>query len=91
MEIVKLANGAVGMRPPLPLSHPPGPDSGAGFDPLAMLLAETIAGHERAFARLYELVGGRLLAVARAIVGRTDLAEDVLQDSFVRIWRSAHQ
>jgi RNA polymerase sigma-70 factor, ECF subfamily len=91
MEIVKLANGAVGMRPPLPLSHPPAPDSGAGFDPLAMLLAETIAGHERAFARLYELVGGRLLAVARAIVGRTDLAEDVLQDSFVRIWRSAHQ
>ena len=29
-------------------------------------------GNERAFARLYELTGGRLLAIARGIVGRAD-------------------
>jgi RNA polymerase sigma-70 factor, ECF subfamily len=91
MAILKLAHNGAGVRPPLPLQRPPGSDSGTLFDPLAILLAEITAGHERAFARLYELVGARLLAVARAIVGRTDLAEDILQDSFVRIWRSAHQ
>jgi RNA polymerase sigma-70 factor (ECF subfamily) len=91
VEIFKLAHGVARLRPPLPLSHPPSPDAGAMPDPLAMLLAEVTAGHERAFARLYELLGARLLAVARGIVGRTDLAEDVLQDSFLRIWRSVHQ
>jgi RNA polymerase sigma-70 factor (ECF subfamily) len=64
---------------------------GTAFDPLALLLAEVALGNERAFARLYELTGGRLLAIARGIVGRTDLAEDVLQDSFLRVWRWAHR
>jgi RNA polymerase sigma factor (sigma-70 family) len=63
----------------------------AAFDPLALLLADVAVGNERAFARLYELTGGRLLAIARGIVGRTDLAEDVLQDSFLRVWRWAHR
>ena len=60
-------------------------------EPLALLLAETVAGNERAFARLYELTGGRMLAVARGIVGRSDVAEDVVQESFVRVWRWAHR
>jgi len=60
-------------------------------EPLALLLAETVAGDERAFARLYELTGGRMLAVARGIVGRSDVAEDVVQESFVRVWRWAHR
>lgn len=63
----------------------------ASFDPLALLLAEVAMGNERAFARLYELTGGRLLAIARGIVGRQDVAEDVLQDSFLRVWRWAHR
>lgn len=85
VEIVKLTPRAGSPRPPLPAVRP------APFDPLAALLAETATGHERALARLYELVGGRLFAVARGILGRADLAEDVLQESFLRIWRSAHQ
>lgn len=60
------------------------------FDPLAGLLAETARGDERSFARLYELTGGRLLAAARGIVGHADVAEDVLQEAFIRVWRSAH-
>jgi RNA polymerase sigma-70 factor (ECF subfamily) len=63
----------------------------ASFDPLALLLGEIAMGNERAFARLYELTGGRLLAIARGIVGRRDIAEDVLQDSFLRVWRWAHR
>jgi len=90
VEILKLGPGPAGQAPPMPLAplRPVTPDA---FDPLASLLAETAVGHERAFARLYELVGGRLFAVACRIVGRGDLAEDVLQESFLRIWRSAHQ
>jgi len=61
------------------------------FDPLARLLADVAMGNERSFARLYELTGARLLAIARSIVGRTDVAEDVLQDSFLRVWRWAHR
>lgn len=61
------------------------------IDALAALLTETARGDERAFARVYELIGARLLAVARAIIGRTDLAEDVVQESFLRVWRLAHR
>ena len=71
----------------LPPPHPTAPP----FDPLARLLAETAVGHDRAFARLYELVSARLFAVARRIVQRDDVAEDVLQDSILRIWRAAYQ
>ena len=63
----------------------------ASFDPLALLLADVAMGDERAFARLYELTGGRLLAIARGIVGRQEIAEDVLQESFLRVWRWAHR
>jgi RNA polymerase sigma-70 factor (ECF subfamily) len=94
VEILKLASGlaprGAGAPPPATASPLP-PVKMGSFDPLATLLAETAAGHERAFARLYELMGGRLFAVACRIVGRADFAEDVLQESFLRIWRSAHQ
>ena len=89
VEIVKLPSAPSGLHQPhLRSALPPLP---AAFDPLAMLLVETATGRERAIARLYELMGGRLLSVAHRIVGRRDLAEDVLQESFLRIWRSAHQ
>ena len=61
------------------------PSASRPFDALALLLSETAAGRETAFARLYELTATRLFAIARGIVGgRADVAEDVLQDSFVR-------
>src|SRR5262245_9952052 len=90
VEILKLGSVPAGQHPTAPRSPLPTvtPET---FDPLASLLAEIAIGHERAFARLYELMGGRLFAVARRVVGRADLAEDVLQDSFLRIWRSAHR
>lgn len=91
VEFVKSTQGATSARPPRPVPYSSTGDSGAHFDSLAMLLVETAAGHEKAFARLYGLTGGRLLAVARRVVRHTDLAEDVLQDSFLRIWRCAHQ
>src|SRR5262245_50890968 len=74
-EILNLRRGLAQIGAVSSLS--PGPDRhGASFDALAMLLADVALGNERAFARLYELTGGRLLAVARGIVGRADIAED---------------
>jgi RNA polymerase sigma-70 factor (ECF subfamily) len=71
-------------RQPLPRAREPRPDA------LADLLIATARGDVRSFERLYELIGGRLLAVARSIVRQRDVAEDVLQEGFIRIWRSAH-
>jgi RNA polymerase sigma-70 factor, ECF subfamily len=90
-EILNLGRGMTELRAAASLSHPRGLAANPTYDPLALLLAETAAGRESAFARLYELTGGRLLSIARGIVGRGDVADDVLQESFLRIWRWAHR
>jgi RNA polymerase sigma factor (sigma-70 family) len=89
-ELLNLRRGMAQLGIAAPLAARASLD-GATFDPLAQLLADVAMGDERAFARLYELTGSRLLAIARGIVGRTDVAEDVLQDSFLRVWRWAHR
>ena len=74
------------------LRDPREPSASRSLDALALLLSEAAAGRETALARLYELTASRLFAIARGIVGgRGDVAEDVLQDSFVRVWRWAHR
>lgn len=56
---------------------------------LEALLALIGQGDRRAFRYLYDRVAGRMLATARRILGDRELAEDAVQDAFVRIWRSA--
>lgn len=53
------------------------------------LLSNTAQGDQAAFSRLYELTSARLLAVSLQILGSRDLAEDALQDAFVKIWHNA--
>ncbi|HYA65912.1 MAG TPA: sigma-70 family RNA polymerase sigma factor [Burkholderiaceae bacterium] len=56
------------------------------------LLLRTAArdeGSAQAFERLYRLCAPLLLGVARRIVGRQELAEEVLQDCFTKIWIAA--
>jgi RNA polymerase sigma-70 factor (ECF subfamily) len=48
-------------------------------------------GSAEAFERLYKLSAPLLLGVARRIVGRRELAEEVLHDSFTNIWRMAER
>lgn len=55
----------------------------------ALLLERVAAADRAALAELFRLDAGRLIAVARRIVRRTDLAEDVVQETFVTIWRKA--
>lgn len=53
------------------------------------LLVAIGAGDPRAFRRLYEATSDRLLGILIAQVGRRDLAEDILQESFIKIWQKA--
>lgn len=61
----------------------------ADTDQLRQLLAQCSLGDRRAFETLYRSVGPRLHGVALRFMGRADLAEEVLQESFVRIWHNA--
>ncbi|MCU7251188.1 sigma-70 family RNA polymerase sigma factor [Pseudomonas koreensis] len=61
----------------------------ADTDQLKHLLAQCSLGDRRAFEALYRCVSPRLHGVALRFMGRSDLAEEVLQESFVRIWNNA--
>lgn len=56
---------------------------------LAGLLARSGVGDRKAFADLYEETRSKLFAVSLRIVRERQLAEEVLQDSFVNIWNHA--
>lgn len=56
---------------------------------LEQLLGACARGDRRAFERLYHSVAPRLHGVALRCVGRRELAEEVVQESFVRIWHNA--
>ena len=45
----------------------------------------------KALSRLYELTSAKLFALSLKIVTRQDIAEDVLQDSFISVWHKADQ
>lgn len=53
------------------------------------LLSRTAQGDQEAFSRLYQETAGRLYAVSLQMLKRRDLAEDVVQEAFVRIWHNA--
>ena len=54
---------------------------------LESLLSRTALGDRNAFAELYRATSSKLFAVSLRIVRERPLAEEVLQDSFVNIWR----
>lgn len=58
---------------------------------LDRLLARIAGGDRPAFGRLYDLTSGRLFAVVRCVLKRPELAEDALQEAFMRVWRKASQ
>lgn len=58
---------------------------------LPALLAATGAGDRRAFKALYDATSRRLFGIALTILKRRDLAEDVLQEAYVRVWTHARQ
>jgi RNA polymerase sigma-70 factor (ECF subfamily) len=56
---------------------------------LEAALVACAAGEEAGLKEIYQREAPRLLAVAYRIVGRRDLAEDVVQDAFLQIWKHA--
>lgn len=55
------------------------------------LLAATAGGDRLAFAELYRLTHRRLYAVTLALLRRPEAAEDVLQETYLAVWRTAGQ
>jgi RNA polymerase sigma-70 factor (ECF subfamily) len=76
---------AAGGRAALPPIDAPGRDGGT----LADLIAASARGDERAFRRLYQASSGVLFGMALRVLKRRDWAEEVLQESFVSVWRHA--
>lgn len=58
-------------------------------DRLDHLLARSAQRDQRAFAELYELTSSRLFAVCLRILRRRDWAEEVLQETYVKVWHRA--
>lgn len=55
------------------------------------LLLRCAAGDRSALRALYEAEAPRMKAVARRILRREEIAEEAVQDAFLRIWRKAGQ
>ncbi len=60
-------------------------------DPLRALLLAIAQSDAHAFSQLYELTSPRLYALSLRTTGRADVAEEALQEGYIRIWRSASQ
>lgn len=53
------------------------------------LLSATAQGDRLAFADLYRQTAGKLYAISLQMLRRRDLAEEAVQEAFVRIWHNA--
>ncbi len=62
--------------------------SATPVDDEAALIAQLRAGDEAAYEQVVRAYGGRLLAVARRIVGTEEDARDVVQDAFLNAFKS---
>lgn len=58
-------------------------------DELAHALGQTGAGDRAAFRRVYESTSAKLLGVCLRILADRQLAEDVLQDTYLTVWNKA--
>lgn len=58
---------------------------------LVWLLASVAKGDEAAFERLYDATRAKLFGVVLRILRRQDLAEEVIQEAYVKIWNNAGQ
>lgn len=82
MNTPKDAKPAAHAAPPTYVNSP-------SKDQLAALLSRCVLQDQEAFAALYEASSAKLFGVAVRITRRRDWAEEVLQESFVKIWHHA--
>ncbi len=60
----------------------------ATFVDSATLVQMIKSGNEKGFHLLYDNYSGALFGILKKLVHRTDVAEDLLQDAFVKIWKN---
>lgn len=60
-------------------------------DDFGAALRACAKGDRNGLRLIFDKEAGRLIAVAQRIVRRRDLAEEVVQEAFIRIWKNAHQ
>jgi RNA polymerase sigma-70 factor (ECF subfamily) len=67
--------------------------AGSRTDPIedARLVAEVVTGSEDAFAALYDRHAGAVYAAAARLTPDRQLAEDVVQETFLALWNRAEQ
>ena len=58
---------------------------------LVWLLAAVAKGDEKAFERLYVATRAKLFGVVLRILKRRDLADEVMQETYLKIWNGAGQ
>jgi len=73
----------------LPILSRMKPDLDADTRSLQALIAAAAQGDHASFARIYERTHTHLFGVAVRILGQGQAAEDVLQEAYVSIWKSA--
>ena len=74
------------IRPvPSPASQPASSPS----DDLAQLLRSSAKGDQQAFAQLYDATSSRVLGLAIRVVRDPAQAEEVTQEAFLEVWRTA--
>jgi RNA polymerase sigma-70 factor (ECF subfamily) len=54
-------------------------------------LGQVAGGDRDAFRRVYDQAGPRMFAICLRMMGSRDLAEDVMQEVFVRVWERSWQ
>ena len=69
----------------------PTPGGMLGRQQLASMLGEVSRGDRAAFTRLYEATSPKLYAIVLHIVRRRDLTDELLQETYLRIWQHAGQ
>jgi RNA polymerase sigma-70 factor (ECF subfamily) len=62
---------------------------GTGGSPASGLLEQVAAGDEAAFAELFRLLSPRVLGLVRKVVRDQAQAEEITQEVFVEVWRTA--
>src|SRR5258707_11765465 len=58
---------------------------------LVWLLAAVAKGDQAAFERLYQATRAKLYGVTLRILRRADLADEVIQETYLKVWNSAGQ
>jgi RNA polymerase sigma factor (sigma-70 family) len=56
---------------------------------VAAAIARCAAGEKAALRVIYDVEARRMVGVARRMLRRQDLAEEAVQDAFMRVWRSS--